>query len=170
MGPHHLSDHVRPVHQPPVRAPASGGFSVATDEPTLGTANRRKIDRDPQVAREAAAARVGPTLSVAKDQIRPNRQAPESIEQRRKLAEREITRHIRKTRDAADADRLHDLSRDDVEDHGRSEEKWASAIVGDVRPRHVSHWTQAIASDDPLAERVLQFSRRCHIAHTEDFA
>jgi hypothetical protein len=157
---HDLADHLTAVAQRRVRAAARPGLAVLAHETALGDADRGQVERHPEMAGQAEAARVGAAVRVADHEVRPGAQLREGLEQRRQLAEREVARHIGEARATRRGRHLDPLEARGVEHDHRREQHGATAVVGDVGTGHEAETRgQLVALAHRVAQALLEGAR-----------
>ena len=91
------------------RAAALVATAVRADEPRLPEADRGHVEQEPDVARDAEAARVRRAHAVERDDVGADGELLPDLDERGRLAEREQARQVRERRARRDAGPLDDL-------------------------------------------------------------
>ena len=153
---HHLADHLAAVAKLGVGPATRPGFPIIADEPALGAAEGRQIEKHPEVAGQAESAGMRSPLAIADDQVRHCFELREGLQQRGDLPEGQKPRNVGKAGPGPDTGDLHHLQALCIEHHHRGVEIRAAAVEGDVGAGHQSRQPLRVPLDHPTAQTLLE--------------
>ena len=155
----HRADDLACVYERHPGAPALGRRAMLADEARLRDPDRRPVEQEPDVARDAEAPRVSDAMPVVQNEIRDRSQTLECGEHRGRLAERKQPGNIGKADWNPGDGVLCEFEPRQIEHRDRGPRRAPVALETDVHARDRAHLADPVLAHDAATQPLLERDR-----------